>query len=122
MSTVDRPVTQIVDTAVNTASAIGGDLPDVVAMGSDSSAVKTRISDENTSTAKRAGDEVVRLRNRSKARPTPDRVTYGLVDTPSNIFDRRRVPVPRLPSDMRVLSAVASLRNHHGTPGGARLI
>ena len=83
MSTVDSPVTQMVDTAVNRASASGADFPDVVAAGSERRAVKTRTSDVNTSTAKRAGEDVVRLRNRSNARPTPDRARYGLLDGPS---------------------------------------
>ena len=63
MSTVLSPVTQMVDTAVKTASASGSRRPSVEAAGRDSSAVNTRMSDTKTSTANRAGEVVVRLRS-----------------------------------------------------------
>src|SRR3954454_579570 len=123
MSTVDSPVTQIVDTAVKTVSARGAGLPLDVPAGSESSAVKTSTSDANTSTANRAGEDVVRLRNRSKVRPSPDRDMSGPLGRPSYALPRLLVPVPRLPSDMRVLSSAApSAERDHGTPPGGRLI
>ena len=123
MSTVESPVTQIVETAVKTASASGRDCPVVVAAGSESSPVKRRMSATKTRTANRAGDDVVRFRTRSNIRRQPVRGTSGPLGSPSNAFCRERVPLPRLPSDMRVLSAATRWRNaHHGTPRGARLI
>ncbi|MDF2492888.1 MAG: hypothetical protein K0Q58_1466 [Microbacterium sp.] len=68
MLTVDRPVTQIVETAVNRASASGVARPDDAAAGRDRSAVNSRISDVKISTAKRAGDDVVKSRTRSRKR------------------------------------------------------
>jgi hypothetical protein len=62
MSTVLSPVTQIVDTAVKSASANGSRRPEFVAAGSESSAVNSRMRVTNTTTAKRAGDDVVRDR------------------------------------------------------------
>lgn len=59
MSTVARPVTQIVETAVNSASARGVTVRSADAAGSDSSAVKTRMSAAKMTIAKRDGEEVV---------------------------------------------------------------
>src|SRR4051812_34414949 len=68
MSTVESPVTQIVDTAVKRASAKGGRLPDAVAAGIHSSSVNSVISAAKMRTAKRAGDDVVRERMSSYSR------------------------------------------------------
>ena len=57
MFTVLRPVTQIAETAVKSESASGVMVPLRVAIGSESSAVHTRISPVKTSSAKRAGDD-----------------------------------------------------------------
>ncbi len=55
MSTVDRPVTQMTETAVNSASTSGAGWPDVVAIGSEKSPVNTRTSAAKMVMAKRAG-------------------------------------------------------------------
>ena len=119
-STVDRPVTQMVETAVKTASASGARLPEVVAAGSESRPVKTRMSATNTTTANRAGEEVVMLRTRSNRPPHPVRGTSGPLGSPSNAFCRERVPPTRLPSDMRVLSAATLGRTPIMVLRGAR--
>ena len=54
MSTVDSPVTQITETAVNSASTNGACSPEVVAIGSENSTVKTPTRPPNTRMAKRA--------------------------------------------------------------------
>ena len=78
MSTVERPVTQIVETAVKSASAKDVRRPSAAAAGSDSSAVKIRMRARNTTTANLAGDVVVRVRTQSKAsRPRIRRVRRG---------------------------------------------
>ena len=55
MSTVESPVTQITETAVNNASTKGAGCPDVVAAGSENSRVKIATNAANTRIAKRAG-------------------------------------------------------------------
>jgi len=59
MSTVARPVTQIVETAVNRASLSGVTVPDADAIGSEKSAVNSRISAAKMSIANRDGDDVM---------------------------------------------------------------
>ena len=65
MSTVTSPVTQIVDTAVNRASASGVARPLAEAIGSESRLVKIRMSVPKTRMAKREGDEVAKSRPNS---------------------------------------------------------
>ena len=95
MSTVERPVTQIVETAVKSASAKGARLPDAVAAGIDSSSVNSVISATKMSTAKRAGDDVVSERtssySRLKNRRTPKREN-GLTGSAAirSLFDSLR--------------------------------
>ena len=62
MSTVDRPVTQITETAVNSASTNGACSPEVVAIGSENSTVKTSDEageDQDGEARGRRGDERV---------------------------------------------------------------
>ncbi|CAH0326747.1 hypothetical protein SRABI128_05540 [Microbacterium sp. Bi128] len=106
MLTVDRPVTQIVDTAVNSASASGARLPSADAAGREKSAVNSRMRMTKTSTAKRAGEAVVKSRSPSHAR---------------NAMRRTR-------TDIRTSSGVAAMRDSlrgrnqdHGTRAGSRL-
>jgi hypothetical protein len=66
MFTVDSPVTQIVDTAVNRASANGVTRPSADAAGSENSAVNSRISARKMPTANRDGEAVVASRRRSR--------------------------------------------------------
>src|SRR5690606_16319406 len=63
MSTLDSPVTQIVETAVKSASTSGVTERSAVAIGSDSIAVVTRIRPAKTVIAKRDGECVVTKRN-----------------------------------------------------------
>ena len=69
MSTVDRPVTQMTDTAVKRASTSGACLPELVAIGSEKSAVKTRMRDAKITMAKRAGLEATNASTTSCRRP-----------------------------------------------------
>ena len=62
MSTVARPVTQIVETAVNRASGRGVTCPSEAITGSEKIAVNSRMRTEKMSTAKREGDAVARSR------------------------------------------------------------
>ena len=55
VSTVDRPVTQIAETAVNSASISAVPCPSAEETGSASSAVNSPISSVNTPRASRAG-------------------------------------------------------------------
>src|SRR5690606_39902221 len=73
MSTVDRPVTQIVDTAVNSASLSGVTWRSAEAIGRDSRPVKSRIRAAKMTIAKREGEEVVRCLNRLTASLTEGR-------------------------------------------------
>nr|BFF10269.1 hypothetical protein GCM10025699_15720 [Microbacterium flavescens] len=102
MSTVVSPVTQMVDTAVNSASARGRRRPSALAAGSDSRAVNSRMSEANTSTAKRAGEDVVRFRRRSHAAFSAD-VARRTSDPAGSV-----AMSPPSPRDSR-----------HGTPRGS---
>ena len=55
MSTVERPVTQMTETAVNSESASGVTRPEDDAIGSENSSVNTRMSSVNTTMANRDG-------------------------------------------------------------------
>jgi hypothetical protein len=55
MSTVERPVTQMTDTAVNRALGSGVIVPVALAAGRENSTVKTRMSAANTTIANRDG-------------------------------------------------------------------
>ena len=118
MSTVERPVTQIVETAVKRASAKGARCPMAVAAGSESSSVNSVISATKMRTAKRAGDDVVSERmssyNRLKNRRIPKREN-GLTGC---------APPSRPPVDCASLApdAASAPNLSHGTPRGARLI
>ncbi len=104
MLTVDSPVTQIVETAVKSASANGADCPLAVEAGSDSRAVKMRISVAKTRTAKRAGDAVVRSCSLSHPRRADD--------------DRRQA---REPLGSAAIPDPLARNVGHGSPGDARL-
>src|SRR5689334_11720889 len=69
MSTVERPVTQITDTAVNSASASGVTVPSADAIGSENSSVNTRISIVKTRIAKREGLRAAKPLSAARARP-----------------------------------------------------
>ena len=73
MSTVLSPVTQMVETAVKSASANAVCLPSAAAAGSESSAVNSKTRVEKTSNANRGGDDVVNARNASGMRLMPRR-------------------------------------------------
>jgi hypothetical protein len=66
MFTVLNPVTQIEDTAVNSASANGVVDRDAVAIGSDNTAVMINTSPVKTTMANRAGDEAARKSTESR--------------------------------------------------------
>ena len=63
MSTVDRPVTQMVDTAVNSASANGVRVPSADAAGNENRAVNSRMSARKTRTANRDGEAIANSRS-----------------------------------------------------------
>ena len=73
MSTVARPVTQIVETAVNSASLSRVTVPVAEAIGSENSAVNSTISVAKMRIANRDGDEVITRRVKcQKSRPRPE--------------------------------------------------
>src|SRR5690554_7940122 len=70
MSTVESPVTQMVETAVKNASASGVPERSRAAMGSDSTSVRITISEVKMRMAKRAGDTVAKSSTMSRKRLT----------------------------------------------------
>src|SRR5690606_14788087 len=75
MSTVESPVTQMVDTAVKSASFSGVTVPEADAIGRENRAVNRRISVAKMRIAKRDGDDVMSRRTacaRSPQRPRED--------------------------------------------------
>src|SRR4051794_39502659 len=68
MSTVDRPVTQMTDTAVKRASASGVALLVVVAIGKENSRVNTRMSRANTRMANLDGLRLAKTLTASRTR------------------------------------------------------
>src|SRR5690606_25718035 len=111
MSTVASPVTQIVDTAVNRASLRGVTVRDADAIGSENSAVNSRIRLAKMRIAKRDGDEVMRRRTKchSPRARVPDDVDQPMLDITS-------LQNSSASADARV---APSLR--HGTPAAGRL-
>lgn len=93
MSTVDRPVTEMAETAVNSASASGVHSPSPRrASGIDSSAVVIRMSAVKATIANRAGEDVVMFASALRSRrsgPTP---------SSRRAPDRVAVDIPHLPS------------------------
>lgn len=89
MSTVESPVTQIADTAVKSASASGVIFPLLLAMGSESIAVQSRISAVKTRSAKRAGEEWIIPPNHDRRESAAERRRL-LTDAPT---------VPYFPGD-----------------------
>ena len=109
MSTVARPVTQIVETAVKSASLSGVTVPLADAIGSENSTVNTRISSAKTAMANRDGDEVMRCFTRPAA---PGRPVRG--------DDAETMPDIAAPFFRAVRSTAAARRLspslRHGTP------
>ena len=79
MSTVERPVTQITETAVKRASTKGACSPDVVAIGSENSTVKMPTRPPKTRTAKRAALRDAKSPIASRMRAGSDSRCTGLV-------------------------------------------
>ena len=79
MSTVERPVTQITETAVKRASTKGACSPDVVAIGRENSTVKMPTSPPKTRTAKRAALRDAKSPIASRMRAGSDSRCTGLV-------------------------------------------
>ena len=73
MSTVARPVTQMTDTAVNTASCSGVTCRSALAMGRENSTVNTRMSPAKMRIAKRAGELRTSASTASRTPPSHDR-------------------------------------------------
>src|SRR5699024_1759436 len=118
VSTVTRPVTQIAETAVNSASVRSVRTPSVVAAGSDSSTVNAPIIAVNTPSAIRDGVARVRLcstrRHRAGRFPVPSGpVRRGAARPPGG----RTLP-PMAGRDRR--SQCAEAYDRSGTRGGHR--